>query len=116
MRNHTSTRTIIKHQASGNRIKGALKYFAAAAGAALCLFGLPAASSADTLIAGDIYVYTSPGVYADVTSLVHQDPIISINGQDVLVVPNYNTGVVYDGNGNVIGFIAANPSSPSNPE
>jgi hypothetical protein len=57
-------------------------------------------------ITAEIYIYTSPGVYVDVTSEYHEDPIISINGIQVQIYPDYSNGVVYDGSGNAIGFIS----------
>jgi hypothetical protein len=88
------------------RKMGTVKSIATVVSAALGLLVLSTASFAQTLVPGDVYVYTSPGVYEDVTAAIHEDPIILIGSQYVDVIPNYTTGVVYDGNGNVIGFVA----------
>jgi len=71
-----------------------------------CLFTVTFAASAST-IPGDIYVYTSPGNYIDITAEYHEDPIILLNGVEVEIYPNYSNGLVYNGSGDVLGFIAA---------
>jgi signal peptidase I len=77
------------------------------AGIALCVLALPARSDIDSIIVGDVYVYTAPGVYVDITAALHEDPVYLLNGVEVLVVPDYSNDVVYDGNGNIIGFVGS---------
>jgi len=90
-----------------SRLKVKMRSVAAAAAVIFCVLTLQVRSLADTIVAGDIYVYIAPGIYIDITAALHEDPIYCLNGQNVLVVPDFLNDVVYDGNGNVIGFVGA---------